>query len=60
LTGLPPSSLERIEKLEQLRALQAGATISVAVVAQAAVGIDTPADYAEFVARQQAIQHPDS
>lgn len=60
LTSLPTSSLERIEKLEQLRALQAGATISVAVMPQAAVGIDTPADYAEFVARQQANRHAGS
>lgn len=60
LTNLPPSSLEQIEKLEQLRALQVGATISVAVVPQAAVGIDTPADYEEFVVRQRAGRPSDS
>lgn len=54
LTQMPPSTLERIEKLEQLRALQSGADIAVAVVPQAAVGIDTPADYDAFVARTQA------
>ena len=52
LTSMPPSSLEQIEKLEQLRALQSGAAISVAVVPEASVGIDTPEDYAAFVARQ--------
>ena len=45
-------TLEQLEKLEQLRALQSGASISVAVVNQAAVGIDTPEDYAAFVSRQ--------
>ncbi|MEP3482001.1 MAG: 3-deoxy-manno-octulosonate cytidylyltransferase [Fuerstiella sp.] len=52
LTEMPTSSLEDLEKLEQLRALQAGATIQVATVAEAAVGIDTPGDYAAFVSRQ--------
>jgi len=52
LTAMPPSSLEQLEKLEQLRALQSGARIAVAVVPQAAVGIDTAEDYAAFVQRQ--------
>lgn len=52
LTRMPPSPLEQLEKLEQLRALQSGAAISVALVDHAAVGIDTPADYAAFVQRQ--------
>lgn len=51
LTTMPPSPLEQLEKLEQLRALQCGADIAVAVVNHAAVGIDTPEDYAAFVAR---------
>lgn len=51
LTQLPPSRLEQLEKLEQLRALEAGASILVQVVAERSVGIDTPADYAQFVAR---------
>jgi 3-deoxy-manno-octulosonate cytidylyltransferase (CMP-KDO synthetase) len=51
LTGLPPSRLELLEKLEQLRALEAGATIQVGVIDRRAVGIDTPDDYARFVAR---------
>lgn len=52
LTSMPTSSLEDLEKLEQLRALQAGATIQVIRVAEAAIGIDTPGDYAAFVSRQ--------
>ncbi len=54
LTSLPPSSLERAEKLEQLRMLQSGGTILVGVVEHSAAGIDTPADYAAFVARCRA------
>lgn len=54
LTTLPPSRLEQLEKLEQLRALEAGARIQVAVVEHHSVGIDTPEDYARFVARQRA------
>lgn len=51
--SLPPSSLEQCEKLEQLRFLQAGGEILMDVVDHAATGIDTPADYAAFVARQR-------
>jgi 3-deoxy-manno-octulosonate cytidylyltransferase (CMP-KDO synthetase) len=53
LTRLPVSRLERLEKLEQLRALEAGATIQVGVIEHPAVGIDTPEDYARFVARRR-------
>ena len=42
--GLPPSPLEMREKLEQLRALEAGLRIDVAVVATVPLGVDTPAD----------------
>lgn len=52
LTSMPPSPLEQLEKLEQLRALQLGASIAVTVVNHAAVGIDTPEDYAAFAARE--------
>lgn len=41
---LPPSPLEQREKLEQLRALEAGLRIGVARVAQAPFGVDTPED----------------
>lgn len=51
LTEMPPAQLEELEKLEQLRALYAGASISVAIVDHGAVGIDTAADYAAFVQR---------
>ena len=54
VAAMEPSSLELAEKLEQLRMLQAGGTILVAVVEHAASGIDTPADYAAFVARRRA------
>lgn len=53
LTKLPVSPLERLEKLEQLRALEAGAVIQVGVIERTAVGIDTPEDYARFVARHR-------
>lgn len=42
--GLPESPLERREKLEQLRALEAGMRIGVKRVDRAPFGVDTPAD----------------
>ncbi len=42
--ALPHSMLERREKLEQLRALEAGMTVDVALVDTVPVGVDTPAD----------------
>lgn len=42
--GLGPSPLERREKLEQLRALEAGMRIDVAIVDSIPLGVDTPAD----------------
>jgi 3-deoxy-manno-octulosonate cytidylyltransferase (CMP-KDO synthetase) len=41
---LPPSPLERQEKLEQLRALEAGLRIDVMIVDTVPRGVDTPAD----------------
>ncbi|MGE0231404.1 MAG: 3-deoxy-manno-octulosonate cytidylyltransferase [Flavobacteriaceae bacterium] len=41
---LPPSTLEKRERLEQLRALEAGMRIDVALVDSVPVGVDTPAD----------------
>lgn len=49
LAAMPPSSLEQIEKLEQLRVLQAGYSILVGVVDEPTFGIDTLEDYAAFV-----------
>ncbi len=40
--SLPPSLLEKREKLEQLRALEAGMRIGIAVVATVPPGVDTP------------------
>lgn len=41
---LPPSTLERRERLEQLRALEAGMRIDVALVDTVPLGVDTPVD----------------
>ncbi|MCY6382953.1 3-deoxy-manno-octulosonate cytidylyltransferase [Hoeflea prorocentri] len=42
--ALAPSTLEQREKLEQLRALEAGMRIDVAIVDSVPLGVDTPAD----------------
>ncbi len=42
--ALPPSPLEQREKLEQLRALEAGMRIDAVVVDTVPLGVDTPAD----------------
>jgi 3-deoxy-manno-octulosonate cytidylyltransferase (CMP-KDO synthetase) len=44
--ALPPSLLEQREKLEQLRALEAGMRIDVAIVDAVPLGVDTPEDLA--------------
>ncbi|GAA4440985.1 3-deoxy-manno-octulosonate cytidylyltransferase [Bremerella cremea] len=49
LATAPPSPLEQLEKLEQLRVLEMGETILVGTIAEPSIGIDTPADYAAFV-----------
>lgn len=41
---LPPSALEQQEKLEQLRALEAGMRIDITLVDSVPRGVDTPAD----------------
>ncbi len=48
--------LEQTEQLEQLRILEHGERIAVAVTDWVSHGVDTPEDYARFVARQQAGQ----
>ena len=55
--ALPPSALERREKLEQLRALEAGMRILCARVAHAPFGVDTPEDLAR--ARRLLASYPD-
>jgi 3-deoxy-manno-octulosonate cytidylyltransferase (CMP-KDO synthetase) len=54
IAALPPSPLEQIEKLEQLRVLAAGHTILVSVIAEPTIGIDTPEDYRAFVSRARS------
>jgi 3-deoxy-manno-octulosonate cytidylyltransferase (CMP-KDO synthetase) len=44
--ALPPSPLERRERLEQLRALEAGMRIDVTIVDSVPLGVDTPEDLA--------------
>jgi len=52
--ALAPGVLEQRERLEQLRALEAGMRIDVALVDSAPFGVDTPAD----LARARAILTP--
>jgi len=51
LAQIPQSDLEKVERLEQLRVLEAGHSILVGVVDQPCFGIDTPEDYRRFVQR---------
>jgi 3-deoxy-manno-octulosonate cytidylyltransferase (CMP-KDO synthetase) len=44
--SLPPSPLELREKLEQLRALEAGMRIDVMIIDHVPRGVDTPGDLA--------------
>ncbi|MCA9192544.1 MAG: 3-deoxy-manno-octulosonate cytidylyltransferase [Planctomycetales bacterium] len=53
LSELPASPLEQLEKLEQLRFLEAGHTILVDIIGHGPKGIDTIADYEAFVDRHQ-------
>jgi len=48
---LPAATLEQVEKLEQLRALENDYPIAVKAVQYDGFGIDTPEDYAAFVKR---------
>jgi 3-deoxy-manno-octulosonate cytidylyltransferase (CMP-KDO synthetase) len=52
---LPAAPLEKREKLEQLRALEAGMRIDVAIVAAVPLGVDTPHDLE--IARQMLAAH---
>jgi 3-deoxy-manno-octulosonate cytidylyltransferase (CMP-KDO synthetase) len=53
-SSLAGSKLEQVESLEQLRAIENGYKISVAIAEKAAKGIDTPEDYRAFVRRQMS------
>jgi 3-deoxy-manno-octulosonate cytidylyltransferase (CMP-KDO synthetase) len=46
--ALPPGRLEQIEKLEQLRVLEAGYPIAIAVTDDPTIGVDTPEDAQRF------------
>jgi 3-deoxy-manno-octulosonate cytidylyltransferase (CMP-KDO synthetase) len=52
--AMPPGKLEQIEKLEQLRALEAGYPIAIEVTEDPALGIDTPEDAKKFEALLEA------
>ena len=49
--ALPPGNLEQIEKLEQLRALEAGYPIAIDRTDDPTIGVDTPEDAAKFEAQ---------
>lgn len=53
IATLPRPAIEQLESLEQLRVLHAGHTILVGSIDEPSIGIDTPGDYREFVARQR-------
>jgi 3-deoxy-manno-octulosonate cytidylyltransferase (CMP-KDO synthetase) len=55
--ALEPTPLERLEKLEQLRPLEAGLRIGVAVVGTADPGVDTPADVVRLEERLIEMGH---
>ena len=57
LAATPPHPLEQLEKLEQLRHLGTGGVIQVGLTAAAHRGVDTPADYAAFVAAESRGRH---
>lgn len=52
----PPGRLEQMERLEQLRAIEAGRTIVATEVGSATPGIDTLADFEAFRARVESGQ----
>lgn len=51
LAEMKPSAMELVERLEQLRVLEAGHQILVGVINEPTIGIDTPEDYRAFVSR---------
>jgi 3-deoxy-manno-octulosonate cytidylyltransferase (CMP-KDO synthetase) len=53
-TEAPPTPLEKAESLEQLRALEMGHRIAIAVSAHPCVGVDTPED---VVRAEESLKH---
>ena len=51
--AMPPGRLEQIEKLEQLRVLEAGYPIAIDVTEDPTIGVDTPEDAKKF---EQALE----
>jgi 3-deoxy-manno-octulosonate cytidylyltransferase (CMP-KDO synthetase) len=45
---LPVGKLEAIERLEQLRVIEAGRSIAVGMTTDPSIGVDTPADALKF------------
>jgi len=56
ITATPPTPLEKLESLEQLRALESGRTICVGIAEHETAGVDTPDDYRRFVERYRGNQ----
>lgn len=56
--SLPPSPLEELERLEQLRALEDGMGIGVALVDEARPGVDTAADVLRMEALLSQMNEP--
>ena len=56
ITALPQTTLEKTEKLEQLRAIEHGYPIITGTVEHSCDGVDTPSQYAEFVERYKKQQ----
>jgi 3-deoxy-manno-octulosonate cytidylyltransferase (CMP-KDO synthetase) len=49
LAAAGPAAMEELEKLEQLRILEMGQAIQVGMISEATIGVDTLADYEDFV-----------